>query len=223
MDLLDILGHGICHRDPARTIDGMWLCGRCSGLYAGGLLGVAAGGAFARRWSLPGQLVLAGLLLLPMGVDTLVLGRGAPQDVMAVRAVTGLLAGLGSGLFLGGRAAPHVALPTWPRRLGPPWVWVAAASLGAVALAVGTRWATPADLVVGAGLALLCAAGTAWGLHLGASLAGRATGNAAWRRARFGAGVLALAVVAELVLVSVVPNEYKPSPAWLRWLVQLWP
>jgi uncharacterized membrane protein len=219
MDLVDVLGYGVCHREPGRSMEGAWLCYRCTGLFAGGLVGVFAARRFDRALGIGVQVMVCGLLVVPIAVDTQFFGRGSPIDVGWWRLVTGAAAGLGSGLFTGARAHTHLG---WPAALQPlartahawgPLLVVVAIGLRVAGVAVGL------DLVVGAGLASLCLAGTAWALAI-ARWSLRRVGVRLGERP-FPALWLAAAVVAELAFVSVLPNQYKPSGLWLRPLLEL--
>ncbi len=220
MELFDVLGYGVCHREPARTMADAWLCYRCSGLYAGGLLGVLVAGWFDRRLGVGVQVMVCGLLLAPIAIDTQFFGRGSPFDVGWWRLVSGALAGVGSGLFFGARAVRRVA---WPSAARPLVATAAVWGPLLIALAVVLRGfgvAAGLDLAVGAGLTALCFAGTAWGLAVARWLVNRLT----WLRLEvrpFSSNLLAAVVVAELVAVSLIPNQYKPSGLWLRPVLEL--
>ena len=212
MDLLDVLGYGVCHREPARSLDGAWLCHRCTGLYLGGLVGVLAAGRFARGTGLAVQLLICALFIVPMGIDGSLLGRGSPMDHGWWRLLTGLAAGIGSGLFLGARAAGRVALPHRPAS----WAWVGAgiAAIGGAFHALG--WPLPLDGAVFAGLVALCAAGSAWALHLARRVAGRFI---SLDQRPFPLTQLALLVVCELAVVSAIPPAFKPSLMMFKALI----
>lgn len=214
MDLHDLVGYGVCHREPGRTLEGAWLCLRCTGLYAGGLTGLWLAPRLGRSVGLGLQLVICALLLVPMGVDGMILGRGSPMDVPWFRTLNGSLAGIGSGLFLGARGLPHVQ---WPRSLAAlgrfDWGWaVGLPGVAAVALALG--FPLPMDVLVAAGLAGLCLAGSATALRVIRWVAGRFSSRAP-STTPFPVWALALLVVGELALVSVTPSQFKPSKLWL--------
>ncbi len=221
MDLLEFIGPGICHQDPARSPEATWLCHRCNGLYLGGLVGLAHAPAAARRLGLALQLALCALLVFPIAVDGLILGRGSPLDVPWFRILTGLLAGIGSGLFFGTRSHDLVRWPPVLGRLRRPWVavwiWVIA---GVVAYATGLP--SVLDAAVAAGLLGLCALGTAtaWTilvwirrrLHRGVPAPGRPQVDAGW---------FLTAAVLELLVVARIPNAWKPTTSWI-WTALDW-
>ncbi len=224
MDLHDLVGYGVCHREAARTLDGAWLCLRCTGLYAGGLTGLWLAPRMHRSLGLGLQIVVCLLLIVPMGVDGLLLGRGSAMDVPWFRVLTGALAGVGSGLFLGARGLPHVR---WPAPLPVvarlDWAW----GLGLPALAAVALWLgqpLPMDVLVAAGLAALCLAGSAWALRVIRWIVARLSRSTPSSEP-FPVGALALLVICELALVSVTPSSFKPSGSWFHaavaWLTGL--
>ncbi len=218
MDLHDLVGYGVCHRDPARTLEGAWLCLRCTGLYAGGLTGLWLGPRMGRSFGLGVQVAICVLLLAPMGIDGLILGRGSPMDVVWFRGLNGTLAGIGSGLFLGARGLTHVQ---WPRPLAAlgrfDWAWaVGLPAVAAVALALGQP--LPMDVLAVTGLAALCMAGSATALRLVRWAVGRVSPSTP-AVGPFPAWALALLVVCELALTSVTPSQYKPGGRWFHMAV----
>jgi uncharacterized membrane protein len=222
MEHLDWLGPGLCHQLDWRSMEGAWLCDRCTGLYIGGLLGVAHGAPFSRRLGLLAQLLVASLFFLPLVADKLYFGFESEIDVTAWRIATGLFAGAGTGLFLAARARPHLRaprLPAWLTERWWRWAWLAlaAASLSA---ALGSLLLLNALVLLG--LVALCLAGTTWALAL------IARGLRALRRSAeaapppaFGLPLLSLIVLAELILVALTPSEYKPHIGWLWWALSL--
>lgn len=224
MDLHDLVGYGVCHREAARTLDGAWLCLRCTGLYAGGLSGLALALRMNRTLGIGLQIALCLALIVPMGVDGLLLGRGSVMDVPWFRVLTGALAGVGSGLFLGARGLPHVQSPPGVAVLARlDWVW----ALGWPAAASIALWLgrpLPMDLLVAGGLAALCFAGSAWALRVLRWLVGRVSRSTP-ATAPFSLGPLALLVICELALVSVTPSSFKPAGSWFHtavaWLTGL--
>ena len=216
MDLLELIGPGICHQDPARSPEATWLCHRCNGLYLGGLLGLVHAPAAARRLGLGAQLLLCAVLVLPIAVDGVILGRGSPLDLPWFRILTGLLAGIGSGLFFGTRSHDLVRWPPVLRRLRWPWaaawIWVA---MGLVGYAAGVP--SVLDSAVAAGLLGLCALGTAaaWSIAIGIRRRLR-RGLPPAGRPRVDAGWFLTAAVLELLLVARIPNAWKPTTSWIR-------
>ena len=215
MELFEALGYGVCHRDPARTMDGAWLCHRCTGLYLGALVGLGHGSGLARIAGTGAQLLLFAVLVLPIAVDGLVLGRGSVVDVPALRTASGALAGLGTGLLLGAIGGTAVR---WPGALDRAragwlvvWVWIIA---GMGALLAG--WPQVLDLAVAMGLLGLCVAGSAW--VLGSAV----RGVRRWRRGvppagaiRFGVLPLAALACAEIAVSCAVPPRFKPTTLWV--------
>ena len=218
MELLDILGRGICHMDPARSLEGGWLCSRCIGLYAGGLIGVVHATTFSRRMALHWQLAVVAVLFAPMAVDTLILGRGSPVDVNLVRAITGSLAGFASGLLYGSRGLPRVRLDPQGKglRAAPVVAWIALL-VGAGLWTVGGVIFV-LDMVVLAGLALLCATATAWGVDVALWVWARWRPRPFERSWRIPWMVLGGVVLVEFLFVALLPNAYKPNLHWISWI-----
>ena len=219
MDCWDFLGHGICHMDTARTAEDAWLCFRCTGLYTGGLVGVVASRAFRRSNGLVVQLVICGVLLLPMVIDGAFLGRGSSVDQWWWRMSTGGLGGVGSGLFLGARGSEQIDLPG-PLTRGSGWLWGAGvAAIVAVVYLLG--WYAALNVAALLGLFALCMVASAWGLHL-ARIGLRRLGVSRLDFRPFRPGPLVLLVVAELVVVSLIPSRFKPTVTmakeFLGWL-----
>ncbi len=214
MELLDLLGDAICHRDPRRTAEGAWICLRCTALYGAGMVGVGWAGAF-RKLALWGQLAVAGLLLAPVFLDGWFVPWGSPLDQPWLRISTGALAGLGSGLFMGARAAAVVRWPAWlePLRRGAP-VGLTAAAVAGVALQLATGNTCVLDAVTVLGLVLLCLAGTGWVWATLAWLVARRRAVLHDSFQRAGLAVMAALVPVELVVVSVIPDRWKPGMAW---------
>lgn len=222
MEHLDWLGPGLCHQMAWRSLPGAWLCDRCTGIYIGGLLGVAHGALLRRRASLLWQVILTALLFLPMFVDKIFLGLDSLIDVRPWRIATGLFAGAGTGLFLAARAAPFTrlpALPSWLSRRWWLWAWLALLAASLVAL-LGSL--VPLNALVFLGLFLLCLAGTSWALAIGARLLQKLRSSQPESdRSTFGLPLLSLLVVLELIVVAVTPGEYKPHIGWLWWTLSL--
>lgn len=87
-----------CHGMPERcfTLDGvpMPICARCTGIYAGFLLGVFLMFAVRKlqRMRLPAWLALA--LVAPLFIDGVTQGIGLRESTNELRVMTGLLAGI---------------------------------------------------------------------------------------------------------------------------------
>ena len=221
MEILDIFGHGICHMEPARSLEGAWLCSRCTGLFGGGLLGVVHSTWFSRRLPMHWQIGIVVLLIVPMGIDTIVLGRGSAVDVNTVRGITGLLAGVGSGLLYGARGLPRVRLESG----GVVLRWAPYLAWGTVVLGV-LLWVVADvvvvfDLVVLVGLACLCATATAWGLDVACWLWARYHHRPFERAWRIHGVLLAGLVAGEFLFVTLLPNSLKPGLHWVRWIWEL--
>jgi uncharacterized membrane protein len=219
VDLVDFIGQGICHREPARVLHpDAWLCGRCTALYAAALVGAALSGAFGRRLRLAWQIALGALLVAPVCLEKVLIEQGSPLDTMALRLVTGALGGLGVALVVGARGAGAVRWPQAPwaaGRVPPGWVLaLASVAVGVLALVLGAP--APLDLVAFAGVVALAVAGTAWGLDVAAAIALRLRGRpAAAGRPKWGLLLLLAFASAELVLLAAVPSSWRPGFAWV--------
>lgn len=221
MDILAFIGDGICHQDPARSPEATWLCHRCNGLYTGGLLGLAHAPLAARHLGLGIQLLLCALLILPIAVDGVILGRDSALDLPWFRVVTGLLAGVGSGLFFGTRGREVASWPAVAGRLPLPWllVWIGL-TVGILAYLAG--WPALLDAAVAAGLLGLCAAGTATAWAVFAAIRRRLRrGLPPPGHLRVDAGWFFSAAVIELVIAAKIPNAWKPTTGWI-WIAVDW-
>lgn len=219
MDWWDFLGRGLCHMDPARTAADAWLCHRCTGLYGGGLVGVVFSRWFGRSNGLLAQILICAALVVPMAVDGAFLGRGSSLDPWWWRLMTGTLGGLGSGLFLGARGVEHIDFPN-PLTRGTGWLWGAGLAASVAAVFLLGRYAALSGAVL-AGLFAMCLAASAWGLQLG-RIGLRRLGVSSLDFRPFHVGPLVLLVVAELVVVALVPARFKPTVSmakeFLGWL-----
>lgn len=88
-----------CHRMPERSLRiGSWqmpLCSRCFGITLGFLIGLSIGclGYFSSRW-------IGIMFLIPLLIDAGTQQMGCRTSNNALRVVTGLLGGMGVGIFL---------------------------------------------------------------------------------------------------------------------------
>jgi uncharacterized membrane protein len=108
----------ICHGMPERSFElfgaAMPVCARCTAIYAGMFVAVAAFVAIAplRRWSFPAALAL--LCVAPMVVDGVTQASGLRESTNMLRAITGGLAAIGPMLWIMGRIEhPRESAPTF--------------------------------------------------------------------------------------------------------------
>jgi len=217
MEPWDILASGICHLNPDRVPVGAWLCDRCVGMYLGALLGVAHATLVGRRFaSVLVQVLICAALIAPMFIDLVFLGWGSVLDTRAFRILTGLLGGGGWALFLALRGLPFVR---WPVALDrAPWlgkkVWLIAWATSAV---VSALWfaglSLPLNVALFVGLVLLYFSGTAWAAGL-LALGYRKVRRRSGPRPRIAAVWLLAIVAAVLLLIAVIPSQYKPGMGW---------
>ena len=97
------LFHRICHQEPARSLwiagHPMALCARDVGLYGGLCLGLVI--TLWRRVFIPGWIAL--LCVLPMALDGGSQLLGLRESTNALRLITGALAGVVAGMYLGAK------------------------------------------------------------------------------------------------------------------------
>jgi len=107
----------ICHQEPARSLwiagHPMALCARDVGLYGGLWLGLLI--TLWRRVFIPGW--LAFLCLLPMALDGGTQLLGLRESTNALRLITGALAGVVAGMYLGARIG-YLRVSITPSRSG---------------------------------------------------------------------------------------------------------
>lgn len=220
MDLIEFIGGGICHRSPMRTFPGAWLCFRCTALYGTAFLGVVLSARFARRFGLAVQVTLCALLILPVVVENLLLRSWAPLDHTIVRVMTGALAGVGLGLFLGARGVDAIRWPEVPEKVANS-IWIGClvvTMIGAGALGLGVP--VILDLVAFGGVVAIALVSTAWALEVivigGRFVVKRGDGV---EKPRFRLALLSAFVVGELVLFAALPAHLRPSHHWIRALM----
>lgn len=105
----------VCHQAAERSLT--WagaahaVCARCSGLYLGGVIGLAAGGlwlAGGGRWPRPVWLAVA---IAPTAIDAMLPWVGLPQLANLPRSILALPAGAVAALFLAAGVADWFASP----------------------------------------------------------------------------------------------------------------
>jgi uncharacterized membrane protein len=171
----DAIGYAICHRIDLRSFHlgtrQMPLCARCTGIYLGSVLGVAAvlGWGRARAGGFPSRGVLVTLLgfIAVMGFDGvnsyLTLFPGLPhlyEPQNWLRLTTGMFNGLALGLLV----YPAFSQTLWREWDGRPALrgfrelgWLALAALGVMALVLGEdpRVLYPLALLSAAGVVMM--------------------------------------------------------------------
>lgn len=141
---MDALFDTLCHRSPARCLDGLaFICARCLGLYLGAIVGAlaVAGLRIARARpharSLP-WVLSAAILATPLEVVLewlrLTPGSNAVRSGLALLTGTALVLWMGTAMRREGRP-----LPAWISAL--PWLLDALAF--GVIMHLGARWLAP--------------------------------------------------------------------------------
>jgi uncharacterized membrane protein len=99
-------GSLVCHQRPDRSfhLDGrrFAVCARCTGLYAGGALGLLLAAVLRRRWSTCGTRIALAVALMPIAATVALEWLGLLDTSNLARFATGLPAGLVAGIVING-------------------------------------------------------------------------------------------------------------------------
>jgi uncharacterized membrane protein len=99
-------GSFICHQRPDRSFHfdarRFAVCARCTGLYAGGALGLLLAVGLRRRWSTAGTRIALAVALMPIAATIALEWLGLLSTSNLARFATGFPAGLVAGIVING-------------------------------------------------------------------------------------------------------------------------